>query len=162
MSSVRLLWRLTAMNVMTTIEYRGAFLVYMLNNVLGPLISLLVWLTVSEQGVALPYTRSQFVTYYVLLSVAAMLTSTWIGPFLVEDIRLGNLTPWLLRPAPGILSYIGNNLGEKAVKLIAAAAARRDSRGGVSARPASAHRSRRVGFFLLCLPAPPRRPSFST
>jgi len=152
-SSVRLLWRLTAMNVMTTIEYRGAFLVYMLNNVLGPLISLLVWLTVSEQGVALPYTRSQFVTYYVLLSVAAMLTSTWIGAFLVEDIRLGNLTPWLLRPAPGILSYIGNNLGEKAVKLplllplvaIVAVVFRHDLRPPTDLAA--------WGLFLLCLPA---------
>jgi ABC-2 type transport system permease protein len=113
----RLLWRIVAMNVMATIEYRAAFLVYMVNVVAGPLISLLVWLTVSEQGVRLPYDRGQFVTYYVLLSMVSMLTSTWLAPFLAEEIRLGGLSPWLLRPAPYIAQQVGNNLGEKIVKL---------------------------------------------
>ena len=108
---------MVAMNVMTTIEYRAAFLIYMLNIVASPVISLLVWLTVSEQGVALPYSRGQFVTYYVLLSVVSMLASTWMAPFVAEQIRLGGLSPWLLRPAPYIANFIGNNVGEKIIKL---------------------------------------------
>jgi ABC-2 type transport system permease protein len=114
---VRLFWRMVVMNVMSTIEYRAAFLVYMVNVVATPLISLLVWLTVAEQGVALPYDRGQFVTYYVLLSVVSMLTSTWLAPFVAEQIRLGGLSPWLLRPAPYIAHFAGNNVGEKIVKL---------------------------------------------
>ncbi len=113
----RLLWRLVARDVMVTLEYRGVFLVYMINTVAGPIISLLVWLTVSEQGVRLPYDRSQFVTYYVLLSVVSMLTSTWLAEYLAEDIRLGGLSPSLLRPVPFVAHYIGNNIGEKVVKL---------------------------------------------
>jgi len=113
----RLLWRMVVMNVMSTIEYRASFLVYMVNVVATPLISLLVWLTVGEQGVALPYDRSQFVTYYVLLSVVSMLTSTWLAPFVAEQIRLGGLSPWLLRPAPYIATFASNNIGEKIVKL---------------------------------------------
>jgi ABC-2 type transport system permease protein len=113
----QLFWRMTAMNVMSTIEYRAAFFVYMVNVVATPLISLLVWLTVSEQGVALPYDRGQFVTYYVLLSVVSMLTSTWLAPFVAEEIRLGGLSPWLLRPAPYVANLAANNVGEKIVKL---------------------------------------------
>lgn len=114
---MRVIWRLVVMNVMATLEYRGAFLVYMINTVVGPVISLLVWLTVSEQGVRLPYDRRQFVTYYVLLSVVSMLTSTWLADFVARGIRLGDLSPWLLRPVPYTSWHVGNNIGEKVVKL---------------------------------------------
>ncbi len=113
----RLVWRYTLMNVGMTLEYRGAFLIYMINAVAGPVISLLVWLTVSEQGVRLPYDRGQFVTYYVLLSVVSMLTATWIAVFVARSIRLGELSPKLLWPAPVIAGAIGNNIGEKLIKL---------------------------------------------
>ena len=116
-SVLRVAGRLAAMNVMLTLEYRGAFLVYMCNVVAGPTISLLVWLTVGAQGVPLPYDRSQFVTYYVLLSLVSMLTATWLGGYLAETIRLGRLSPFLLRPGPYILVQVGNNIGEKIIKL---------------------------------------------
>jgi ABC-2 type transport system permease protein len=106
-----------AMNVMQTLEYRGAFFIYMFDTVVGPLISLLVWLAVSDQGVRLPYDRAQFVTYYVLLGLVSMLTGTWIARYLARAIRLGTLSPWLLRPAPYLAHQIGNNLGEKVIKL---------------------------------------------
>lgn len=117
MRTVRLIRHVVAMNVMLTLEYRGAFFVYMVNTVAAPLVYLLVWLTVSEQGVALPYDRGQFVTYYVLLSLTSMLTGTWLATYVAEDIRLGGLSPWLLRPSSYIANGIGNNIGEKVVKL---------------------------------------------
>jgi ABC-2 type transport system permease protein len=115
--TLRVIRRTVAMNVMHTLEYRGAFFVFMVNTVVAPLVSLLVWLTVSEQGVSLPYDRSQLVTYYVLLSVVSMLTGTWQASFLAEDIRLGSLSKWLLRPCSFVAHWIGNNVGEKVVKL---------------------------------------------
>ena len=117
MLTLRVIRRMVALNVMETLEYRGAFFVFMVNTVVTPLVSLLVWLTVSEQGVSLPYDRSQLVTYYVLLSVVSMLTGTWGASFLADDIRLGSLSKWLLRPSPFIAGWIGNNVGEKVVKL---------------------------------------------
>ena len=115
--TVGLLWRIVVMNVMMTLEYRGAFLIYMINTVVGPVITLLVWLTVSEQGVALPYDRGQFVTYFLLLSLVSMLTGVWLAGYLAETIRLGRLSAWLVRPAPYIAHQLGNNIGEKIVKL---------------------------------------------
>ncbi len=108
---------MTLMNVMTAVEYRGAYFVFMLDAVLVPIISLLVWLTVSEAGVQLPYSRSQFVTYYVLLSIVSMLTGTWLGEYLAQDIRLGGLSRWLVPPGSGIAYYATNNAGEKVMKL---------------------------------------------
>ena len=113
----RVVWRATTQNVMMTLEYRWAFLIYMINVTVGPLISLLVWLTVSEQGVPLPYNRSQFVTYYVLLSVVSMLTGTWGAEYIGRSIRLGQLSPWLLRPVPYITNFVANNMVEKVIKL---------------------------------------------
>ncbi len=115
--TARLLWRLVLRDVLSTLEYRATVLIWMINIVIGPLIALLVWLTASEQGVRLPYDRSQFVTYYVLLGVVSMLTSTWLGDFLAEEIRLGNLSLNLMRPVPYIAFYAANNIGEKLVKL---------------------------------------------
>lgn len=115
--TVRVLWRMVAANVQMTLEYRGAFVVYMLSTVLAPVISLLVWLTVSEQGVGLPFSRGQLVTYYLLLSVVSMLTATWLGDYLAQRIRTGKISPWLLIPAPYILRDAGNNIGEKIIKL---------------------------------------------
>ena len=114
---LRLLSRLVAKDVMVTFEYRGAFFVYMLGSVAGPVVSLLVWLRVSEEGVRLPYDRGQFVTYYVLLTVVSMLTATWLAEYVAEAIRLGGLSHALLRPAPYVLFGAGNNIAEKVVKL---------------------------------------------
>jgi ABC-2 type transport system permease protein len=115
--TARLLWRLVLRDVLSTLEYRGTVLIWMITIVIGPLIALLVWLTAGEQGVQLPYDRSQFVTYYVLLGMVSMLTSTWLGEFLAEEIRLGELSRNLVRPVPYIAFYAANNIGEKLVKL---------------------------------------------
>lgn len=114
---LRIVRQLVKMNVMQTLAYRGAFFIFMVNTVVTPLISLLVWLAVSEQGVSLPLDRSRLVTYFLLLSVASMLTGTWFATYVAEHIRLGGLSAWLLRPAPYIFHDVGNNIGEKVVKL---------------------------------------------
>lgn len=115
--SLRTLWRITTMSVMHAAEYRGAQLIYVVSFVIGPLISLLVWLTISAHGVSFPYSRSEFITYYVMLTVVSMLTASWLVHFLDQDIRLGGLSRWLVRPAPVVAQYIGNNLGQKLFKL---------------------------------------------
>ena len=109
--------QLVSMNVQVSLTYRASMLLYMVSTVFGPVVALFVWLTVSEQGVALPYSRDQFVTYYLLLSFVSMITGTWLAEYVAEHIRLGSLSPWLLRPAPFIAHDIGNNIGEKVVKL---------------------------------------------
>ena len=116
-AGLRVLYRTTMMNLMMTLEYRASFFASMVNTVIGPVTYLLVWLAVAEQGITLPYSRSQFVTYYLWLSLISMLTSCWLSGFLAESIRLGKLSARLLRPSPYILHYAGNNLGEKLVKL---------------------------------------------
>ncbi len=116
--SPRVLRRMVAIDIMRTLEYRGEFVVYMVSFVARPVIALLVWLAVSEGGADLPLDRGQLVTYYLLLGVVSMLTSSWSAEWLAQQIRLGQLSPWLLRPAPYVVNYIANNLAEKIVKLV--------------------------------------------
>jgi ABC-2 type transport system permease protein len=116
--SPRYPWRLVLLPMMRSLEYRTTFFVYMIGAVAGPVISLLVWLTVSDQGVQLPYDREQFVTYYLLLSLVSLLTSTWVAEYdLADAIRLGRLSPLLLRPVAPILHYVADHIGQKAVML---------------------------------------------
>jgi ABC-2 type transport system permease protein len=115
--NLRVFWRLLLYDLQVTLEYRGEVLVWMFNLVVGPVIALLVWLTANQQGIELPYNRQQFVTYYVLLAIITMLTSTWLGEFLAEEIRLGGLSHRLIRPVPMIAYLLANNLGEKLIKL---------------------------------------------
>lgn len=112
---VRLLLQEVRVNVMLTLEYRAGFLIYMINSVAAPSIALLVWLTVQESA-TLPLGRSELVTYFLLMCVVSMLTSTWTAEYLAEDIRTGGLSKYLLRPAP-MVHQVGNNVGEKIVKL---------------------------------------------
>lgn len=114
----RLLWRWTAANIQMTLAYRAGFVLIMFHTVMAPLISLQIWLTVSEQGVPLPYDRSQLVTYFTLLGAVSMLTGTWIAFYIAERIRLGGLSRDLIRPAPALFESLGNNLGEKVIKLL--------------------------------------------
>jgi ABC-2 type transport system permease protein len=113
----RVLWRLTVKNLALTLYYRGAFLVLMLATTISPLITLLIWRTVIDHGVRLPLDRSQLVTYYLLLGLVSMLTEAWMAPYLADEIRLGQISATLLRPAPAVLDALANNLGEKLVKL---------------------------------------------
>ena len=150
--SLRVLRRLVAIDVMSRLQYRGTFFIYMVSIVARCIVPLLVWLVVSEQSMGLPLDRSQLVTYYVLLGVVSMLTSSWLAEWLARHIRLGRLSPWLLRPTPYIVNFIANNLAEKVVKLpcllpmvfAVGLAFRHDLR-----LPADPHA---WALFLLCLP----------
>jgi ABC-2 type transport system permease protein len=114
---LRVLARMVKMNVLLTMEYRLAFFISMGNRVLRPAIALLVWLAASDAGAALPFDRSQFVTYFVLMGLVSLATQTWTAEYVEEDIRYGDLNKSLLRPAPNVLHYVANNVGEKLVKL---------------------------------------------
>jgi len=115
---VRLIAQFTRANVMLTLEYRTGFLIYMFNTVAGPTISLLVWLTVeaNAQG-GLPMDRAELVTYFVLMSAVSMLSDTWAGQYIADEIKSGALSNYLLRPASPAAHYIGNNMGEKVIKI---------------------------------------------
>lgn len=119
MRRLRILRRMVAIDLSVALTYRGAFLIYMGGMMVTPVVSLLTWRAALAGGVNLPVDREYLTTYFVLLGVVTMLTSSWIARFIAEEIRLGKLSSWLVRPTSTHYNGIANNLSEKLVKLVA-------------------------------------------
>jgi len=118
MHTLRVLRRLIGIDITATLVYRGAFVIYMFSMVVGPAVALLVWRAAAANGAALPVTMEYLVSYFVLLGVVNMLASSWLAYWLAEEIRLGKLSIWLVRPASVFLSLVANNISEKLVKAV--------------------------------------------
>ena len=116
--SLRIIRRLIAIDAVGSMIYRGEFIIYMLSVVIGPVISLLIWRTALESGADLPVDAEYLTTYFVLLGIVSMLTSSWIAGFLAQEIRDGTLSKWIVRPGSTHFSGIANNLSEKIVKTV--------------------------------------------
>jgi ABC-2 type transport system permease protein len=98
-------------------QYRWWLLAMQAGVIVNPLISLLVWRGAIAYGAEPPVTRDYLTTYLVLVSLVTMLTSSWTARFLAENIRLGHLNAWLIRPCSTHLAAAANNVSEKIAKL---------------------------------------------
>ncbi len=116
--TLRVIRRLLVIDLSTALTYRAEFVMFMISTVLSPAISLMVWRTALANGAALPVDAAYLTTYFVLLGVISMLTSSWSAAFLAEEIRLGQLSKWLIRPGSTHLNTIANNLSEKLIKAV--------------------------------------------
>jgi ABC-2 type transport system permease protein len=119
--SLRIIRRLVIIDFSMALIYRAEFVMFMISTVLAPVISLLVWRAALESGASLPVSDDYLTTYFVLMGVVAMLTSSWTSAFLAEEIRLGQISKWLIRPGSTHFNGIANNLSEKLIKSAALA-----------------------------------------
>lgn len=117
--SLRIIRRLVIIDFSMALVYRAEFVMYMLSTVLAPTISLLIWRAALANGAALPVDAEYLTTYFVLLGIVSMLTSSWVSGFLAESIRLGKISIWIVRPGSTHFNGIANNLSEKMVKTVA-------------------------------------------
>ena len=111
--NLRVLRRMTAAQIAQQSIYRGAWVIFMAANISVPIISLLIWRTAIATGAQLPIDERYVTTYFVLLSFVTMATSSWITGFLSNDIRLGKLSSWMVRPASLLLGFVANNLSRE-------------------------------------------------
>jgi ABC-2 type transport system permease protein len=98
------------------LAYRGELLIWVLTGVL-PLVMLAVWRTLAGDGVVGGYSGADFVTYYVGALSIRQLTGVWIVWDMEREIRLGELSPHLLRPAHPLLRYLAFALTDKPLRL---------------------------------------------
>jgi ABC-2 type transport system permease protein len=117
--NLRVVRRMTAAEIAQQSVYRGAWIIFMLANICMPIISLLIWRTALANGAQLPVDERYITTYFVLLGFVTMATSSWMAAFLAQDIRLGKLSSWMVRPASLLVGFVANNLSEKFLKLFA-------------------------------------------
>lgn len=116
-STWRVLRRLTSIEIVSSLMYRTQFAVYMLSTVVSVLIGLMIWLRLEASGADLPVDREFIVSYYLMLAIVRVLTSTWHSEYLAQMIREGTLNGWLIRPGSYLLNLVANNLAEKIVKI---------------------------------------------
>ena len=119
----RALLRLYAQQFKTTfasmVQYRASLFIWMIAQVLEPLVYLIVWSTVSNGsgGSVGGYTAQGFAAYYLALMLVNQVTYTWIMYEYEYRVRQGSLSFALLKPVHPIHSDISDNLSSKLVTL---------------------------------------------
>lgn len=100
-------------------QYRVSLLIWMIGQVLEPLVYLIVWSAVSKSsgGNVGGYSTSDFAAYFIILMLINQLTYTWIMYTFEYRIRQGNLSISLLKPVHPIHSDIADNVSAKLITL---------------------------------------------
>jgi ABC-2 type transport system permease protein len=101
----------------TMLQYRASLVIWLISQVLEPLIYLIVWTVVSKgQGGSVGgFTASGFAAYFILLMLVNHVTYTWIMYEYEYRVRHGSLSFSLLRPVHPIHADIADNVSSKAV-----------------------------------------------
>jgi ABC-2 type transport system permease protein len=99
------------------LAYRAMLLIWMIGQVLEPLVYLIVWSIVSKSngGSVGDYTANQFASYFILLMLVNQVTYTWIMYEFEYRIREGILSFSLLRPLHPIHADIADNISSKLI-----------------------------------------------
>jgi len=113
--------------VAAMLQYRATLVIWLIGNILEPLIYLVVWSTVSRSsgGSVGGYSAADFAAYYIVLMVVNQASFTWVMYEFDYRIREGTFSAILLHPVHPIHADIAENLSSKVVSLpfiIAAAA----------------------------------------
>jgi ABC-2 type transport system permease protein len=113
--------------VSSMLQYRATLVIWLIGNILEPLIYLVVWSTVSRStgGSIGGYGARDFAAYYIVLMLVNQATFTWVMYEFDYRIREGTFSADLLHPVHPIHADIATNLSSKAVNLpfVVAAAA---------------------------------------
>ncbi|MEX1997564.1 MAG: ABC-2 family transporter protein [Candidatus Andersenbacteria bacterium] len=109
--------RLFALEWSTMLQYRFDLILWVLTEAATPLISLVIWYTVSQSG-SFALSSQDTLTYYILIIFVIVATSAWNGFFFSRQILNGEITFYLTRPLSIFWRHIANNIVEKVIKFI--------------------------------------------
>jgi ABC-2 type transport system permease protein len=100
-------------------QYRVQFLLWLVGNVIRPVIFLAAWVAIANArgGDVGGYSAGDFAAYYVVLTLVGQLTQSWNAYEFEQEVRLGRLSPKLLRPLHPVHYAVVGNLVWKAVTL---------------------------------------------
>ena len=100
-------------------QYRASLVIWMIGQVLEPLVYLIVWSIVSASsgGSVGGYTPSDFAAYFIVLMLVNQVTYTWIMYEFEYRVREGILSVALLKPVHPIHSDVADNISSKMITL---------------------------------------------
>lgn len=96
---------------------RGFFWTLTLGWMMGPLVYLFVWTVAVGQGSIAGFQRNDFIFYYLSLIFVNQLTYPTSHWTVGDQIQIGTISTWLLRPLPVIYEAIGADLAVKIVTM---------------------------------------------
>jgi ABC-2 type transport system permease protein len=100
-------------------QYRASLVIWMIGQVLEPLVYLIVWTIVSQTsgGSVGGYTTGDFAAYFIVLMLVNQFTYTWIMYEFEYRVRQGTLSFALLKPVHPIHSDVADNVSSKLITL---------------------------------------------
>lgn len=114
---LRVFWVHFKSHLQAGLEYRLAMILWVVNGFFGPLMSLVVWITVSKGG-NFPLTNSELTTYFLSTVLVVRLTQSWSLESISRRIKKGAFSQYLLRPIPYFLNDLANNFSTKLFRLL--------------------------------------------
>lgn len=99
------------------LEYRGQIVIWILSGIL-PLIMMMVWLTISDQGPVAGYDTTGFVSYFLMVTFMRRMVGVWFIWDMDADIRKGMLSPQLLKPMNPMHFHFTRVLASKPVQVM--------------------------------------------
>jgi ABC-2 type transport system permease protein len=105
-TKVGALWKI---GIAEAAAYRASLLIWVFSTTL-PLISLVLWRALAEDGAIGDYDQDDFDSYFVAAFVVRQLSASWVVWDLDRQIRTGELSSMLLRPVSPVLHHAMTNL----------------------------------------------------
>ena len=97
-------------------EYRAEIIIWMIAGSL-PLIMMFVWMGLADAGPMGGYSPQDFAAYFLTVFLIRQVTAIWVIFELDREIRLGELSPKLLRPLDPYWMHVAHHLGAQVVRL---------------------------------------------
>lgn len=99
------------------VAYRSEFAVWFLSTNM-PLVMLLLWRTVAEDGPVGRFGQKEFTAYFLLTLVVRLMTGAWVVWQMTFEIKQGSMGMRLLKPMHPFVSYAAENLGAMPLRLM--------------------------------------------
>ncbi len=104
----RLVKALLSIGFAEAVQYRIEIFIWMATYALPP-IMMFVWIGLSEARPVPGYDPADFVRYFMLVFLVRQMTPAWVAWQLSPEIRLGDLSPRLLRPLNPYWLYVAQH-----------------------------------------------------
>lgn len=94
-------------------EYRADNIIYSLSNITTPLISLGLWLAISNSGANLSYSKPEVIIYFIVAIFVKSVVFTWADYYLESSILKGTFSNSLVKPFSVVDEFTVHNIAEK-------------------------------------------------